>query len=155
MRLPVGSRGSFHGKLPVHRSRVSGMSLPMRNLSLTVIKAKSLLHTNDWKTEHEGHFYFVLFPLCGMWLQCKHPFNQGHKGSHLGWVGGSQSLRTQSFFFFFPFCCRTFLQAVISGSCWTLPHLPLDEEKDFPKGQFESKLSSTTWESLKANICLL
>lgn len=105
MYLPVGLGGSFHGKIPVHRSRVSGMSLPKSNFSLTLIKAKSLLHINDWKTEHGGHFYFVLFPLCGVWLQCKHPFNQEHKGSHLCWARGSQSHRTERerelYFFYF------------------------------------------------------
>lgn len=159
MYLPVGSGGSCHGKLPMHRSRVSGMSLPKSNFSLPLTKAKSLLHTNDWKTEHEGHFYFVLFPLCGGWLQCKHPFNQEHKGSHLCWARGSQSHRTQRelFFFFSKFCCRTFLRAVIMGSCWTLSHLPLDEEKHFLfyNGQIKSPLNSTLWKNLKAKLYLL
>lgn len=61
------------------------------------------------------------------------------------------------FCFFFPkFCCRTFLQAVIMGSCWTLFHLPLDEEKHFfPNGQIKSPLNSTLWKNLKAKLYLL
>lgn len=156
MYLPVGSGGSCHGKLPVHRSRVSGMSLPKSNFSLPLIKAKSLLHTNDWKTEHEGHFYFVLFPLCGGWLQSKHPFNQEHKGSHLHWARGSQSHRTQRELFFFWILLQDISLGCHYGLLLDLPISAWMRKKIFfPNGQFRSPLNSTTWKNLKVKLYLV
>lgn len=116
-------------------SRASGMSLAMKNFSVTVIKAKNLLLTNDWNTEHGGHFYFVLFPLCSMWLQCKYPFNQEYKDSHLCWLGVSRdsSKHIQLFLTIFFFCgkipagCYFMLLLCTFASSWK-------REKKIPKG---------------------